>query len=56
MLCYGPLVSELDGPECMVPQPRHWGVVPPGPSPGSAAYEQGNVVYIRLRSRFGAAS
>ena len=23
MLCYGPLVLELGGPECMVPQPRH---------------------------------
>ena len=32
MFCYGPLVSELGGPECMVPpQPRHWGPVPPGP-------------------------
>jgi len=38
MLCYGPLVSELGGPECMVPQPRHWGAcAPPRPS-GSAAY------------------
>jgi len=38
MLCYGPLVSELGGPECMMPQPRHWGAcAPPGPS-GSAAY------------------
>ena len=34
MFCYGPLVSELGGAECMVPQPRHWGPVPPG----SAAY------------------
>ena len=25
MFCYGPLGSELGGPECMVPpQPRHW--------------------------------
>ena len=32
MLCYGPLVSELGGAECMVPlQPRHWGPVPPPP-------------------------
>jgi len=31
MLCYGPLVSELGGPVCMVPQPRHWGPVPPPP-------------------------
>ena len=37
MLCYGPLVSELGGPECMVPQPRHWGVCAP-PAPGSTAY------------------
>jgi len=36
MLCYGPLVSELGGPECMVPpNPVIWGPVPP---PGSAAY------------------
>ena len=26
MFCYGPLVSELGGPECMVPPKlRHWG-------------------------------
>ena len=32
MLCYGPLVSELGDPECMVPQPRHYGgLCPPGP-------------------------
>ena len=35
MLCYGPLVSELGGGECMVPQPRHWGACAP---PGSATY------------------
>ena len=35
MFCYGPLVSELGGPECMVPQPRHWGACdsPPAPPP-----------------------
>jgi len=37
ILCYGPLVSELGGPECMDPQPRHWGGLCP-PDPGSAAY------------------
>jgi len=30
MLCYGPLVSELGGAECIVPQPRH---CPPAPPP-----------------------
>ena len=36
MLCYGPLVSELGGAECMVPpNPVIGGPVPPG----SAAYE-----------------
>ena len=32
MLCYGPLVSELGGAECMVPtNPVIGGPVPPGP-------------------------
>jgi len=32
MLCYGPLVSELGGPECMVPPtPSLGGLCPPGP-------------------------
>jgi len=40
MLCYGPLVSELGGPECMVLPTLSLGaaVPPPGPLPGSAAY------------------
>ena len=38
MLCYGPLVSELGGPECIVPpNPVIGGPVPPG----SAAHEHG---------------
>jgi len=40
MLCYSPLVSELGGAECMVPQPRHWGGCAPRP-PCSAAYVGG---------------
>ena len=38
MLCYGPLVSELGDPECMVPptNPVIGGCAPP--APGSAAY------------------
>ena len=36
MLCYGPLVSELGGPECMVPQPHHWEAVPPPAPPPMA--------------------
>jgi len=34
MFCYGPLVSELGGPECMVPpNPVIGGPVPPPPAP-----------------------
>jgi len=34
MFCYGPLVSELGGPECMVPpNPDIRGPVPPPPAP-----------------------
>jgi len=34
MLCYGPLVSELGGPECMVlPTPSLGGLCPPIPAP-----------------------
>ena len=35
MFCYGPLVSELGGPECMVPPNPVIGGCPPG----SAAYD-----------------
>ena len=39
MLCYGPLVSELGGPESMVPPtPSLGGPVSPRP-PGSAAHD-----------------
>ena len=39
MLCYGPLVSELGGPECMVPPiPSLGGGLSPRTLPGFAAY------------------
>jgi len=39
MLCYGPLVSELGGPECMVPPTPSLGACAALP-PGSAAYDE----------------
>jgi len=45
ILCYGPLVSELGGAECMVPPNPVLG----GPvSPGSAAYETTRYIYAFL--------
>jgi len=38
MICYGPLVSELGGPECMVPPTPSLGGRCPSPPSGSAAY------------------
>jgi len=42
MLCYGPLVSELGGPECMVPPtPSLGGRCPPPAPPPMPVFDEG---------------